>query len=51
MNKYAKLIMVTTENNNKFYEMTYEGGSSFNVKYGRVESTIQTASYSFISME
>lgn len=46
MNKYAKLIMVTTENNNKFYEMTYEGGSSFNVKYGRVESTIQTASYS-----
>lgn len=45
MNKYAKLIMCTETNSNKYYEMTYEGGSSFNVKYGRVESTVQTAQY------
>jgi poly [ADP-ribose] polymerase len=42
--KYAKLIMVSTNNNNKFYEMQ-ANGSNFNVKYGRVESTVQTASY------
>ena len=43
--KYAKLIMVTSANNNKYYEMTWSGGSNFTVKYGRVESTVQTASY------
>lgn len=45
--KYAKLIMVTAGNNNKYYEMTWNGGSSFTVKYGRVESTTQTASYPY----
>lgn len=43
--KYAKLVMVTASNNNKYYEMTYNGGTSFNVKYGRIESTAQTATY------
>ena len=41
--KYVKLIMITGEqNNNKFYEMIYEGGSTFTVKYGRVEKTSTT---------
>lgn len=44
-NKYAKLIMVTPENNNKYYEMNWEGGSTFTVKYGRVELTETTLSY------
>lgn len=43
--KYAKLIMVTADNNNKYYEMTWEGGSTFTVKYGRVELTETTMSY------
>lgn len=45
--KYAKLIMVTAGNNNKYYEMTWNGGLTFDVKYGRVESTTQTASYPY----
>ena len=45
--QYCKLIMVTPNNNNKFYEMTWEGGSSFTVKYGRVESTSTTATYPY----
>jgi poly [ADP-ribose] polymerase len=40
--KYCKLIMVTSENNNKFYEMIYEGGPTFTCKYGRVELTSTT---------
>jgi poly [ADP-ribose] polymerase len=44
---YKKLIMVTGDNNNKFYEMIWEGGSSFTVKYGRVESTSTTISYPY----
>lgn len=41
--KYVKLIMITGEqNNNKFYEMIYEGGVIFTVKYGRVEKTSTT---------
>ena len=48
MNKqYCKLIMVTPDNNNKYYEMTWNGGSTFTVKYGRVESTTQTGSYPY----
>lgn len=44
--KYAKLVMVTADNNNKFYEMTWDGKSSnFDVKYGRVQSTEVTGSY------
>ena len=45
--KYCKLILVSSENNNKFYEMTWDGGSNFTVKYGRVESTTQTATYPY----
>lgn len=44
---YKKLIMVTGDNNNKFYEMIWEGGTSFTVKYGRVESTSTTISYPY----
>jgi len=40
--KYCKLVMVTGENNNKFYEMIYEGGSNFTVNYGRIESSTRT---------
>jgi poly [ADP-ribose] polymerase len=43
--QYAMLRMVTGENNNKYYEMIYNGGSDFTVKYGRIESTAVTASY------
>lgn len=43
--KFVKLIMVSSDNRNKYYEMTYNGGSTFTVKYGRVESTSTTASY------
>lgn len=45
--KYCKLIMVTTSNNNKYYEMTWNGGANFTVKYGRVESSTQTATYPY----
>lgn len=45
--QFVKLIMVTSENNNKFYEMSWDGISpNFTVKYGRVESTAVTGSYS-----
>lgn len=40
--KYAKLVMVTGANNNKYYEMIYEGGSTFTINYGRIESTKTT---------
>lgn len=44
--KFAKLVMCTELNNNKYYIMEWDGVSSnFNVKYGRVESTEATASY------
>jgi poly [ADP-ribose] polymerase len=45
--KYCKLIMVTPDNNNKYYEMVWNGGANFDVKYGRVEATIQTTSYPY----
>lgn len=45
--QYAKLVMVTADNNNKYYEMTWDGGSNFNVKYGRIQSTAQTCSYPY----
>ena len=42
---YCKLIMVTSENNNKFYEMIHDGTSpNFTCKYGRVELTSVTIS-------
>ena len=33
---YSKLIMVTTQNNNKYYEMKEQGDGTFIVYYGRV---------------
>lgn len=42
--KYAKLVMVTGTNNNKYYEMIYEGGTNFTINYGRIESTKTTLS-------
>lgn len=45
--QYCKLIMVTGENNNKYYECVYEGGSNFTVNYGRVDSTKTTVSYPY----
>lgn len=46
-NRYVKLIMVDENNRNKYYEMNWDGGSNFTVKYGRVESTTQTATYPY----
>lgn len=46
MGKFARLVMVTADNNNKYYEMTEDGSGSFDVKYGRIQSTAQTARYS-----
>lgn len=43
--QYVKLVMVTKDNNNKFYEMTHNGGSSFDVLYGRIESSQVRTSY------
>jgi poly [ADP-ribose] polymerase len=40
--QYTKLIMVTAENNNKYYEMIWDGGSNFTVNYGRVDHTKTT---------
>lgn len=45
--QYCKLVMVTAENNNKYYEMIYEGGSNFTANYGRVELTKATATYPY----
>ncbi len=36
------LRMISDLNNNKFYEMIYEGGSTFTVNYGRIELTKTT---------
>jgi poly [ADP-ribose] polymerase len=43
--KYCKLIMVTAENNNKYYEMKEVNGS-LEVTYGRVELTAIKKTYS-----
>jgi len=39
--------MVTPDNNNKFYIMEWDGGTNFNVEYGRVESTSTKVSYPY----
>lgn len=43
MSRYCKLVMVTAENNNKYYEMI-ENGTSITVNYGRVDHTKTTIS-------
>lgn len=45
MSRTAKLIMITENNNNKFYNMV-DNGTTISVEYGRVGATCQTASYS-----
>ena len=40
--KYAKLVLVSNKNSNKYYEMIYESGDNFTVNYGRIESTKTT---------
>lgn len=42
--EYKYLVMVTENNNNKYYEMI-PNGDGFTVKYGRVGSSSQVASY------
>jgi len=43
--KKAKLIMVTTSNNNKFYDMEENGDDTFTVTYGRVGVSGTTLNY------
>lgn len=43
--EYKYLVMVTTNNNNKYYEMI-PNGNEFTVKYGRVGANPQVTSYS-----
>ena len=42
--RVAKLIMVTGENNNKFYNMTEQSDGTIKVEYGRVDKTCTTIS-------
>lgn len=44
--KFAKLIMITANNNNKEYIMTQIDASRFKVEYGRVGSNYRTIEYS-----
>lgn len=41
----VKLIMVTENNNNKFYDMTENGDGTFTVVYGRIGSKSTTVTY------
>ncbi|MDX1906431.1 MAG: WGR domain-containing protein [Bacteroidia bacterium] len=43
--RYARLIMVTAHNNNKFYEMRENGDGTFTATYGRVGSPGVAAQY------
>lgn len=43
--KVAKLIMVTAENNNKFYNMNEQSDGTIAIEYGRVEKTSVKESY------
>jgi poly [ADP-ribose] polymerase len=45
--RYVKLVMVTGENNNKFYEMVYNGGNTFTAKWGRIELTEKSKQYPY----
>lgn len=45
MGKIVKMVMVTASNNNKYYFMFEQNDGTFNVEYGRVDSTKQHASY------
>lgn len=46
MGKVARLVMVTGENNNKYYNLTENTSTGMiDVEYGRVDSTKQTTTY------
>lgn len=46
--RYNHLVMITSDNNNKFYTMEYDGVSgTFNVEYGRVEVSKASQSYPY----
>lgn len=45
MGQVAKLIMITPENNNKFYNMTENDNGTFSVEYGRVGANPQSQTY------
>ena len=45
MGRFAHLVMVTENNNNKFYKMTEQSDGTIAVEYGRVDATKQTTSY------
>ncbi len=50
--RYIKLVMTSADNNNKYYVMEYDGtSSSFQVTYGRVESTATKVSYNISKWE
>ena len=43
--KAVHLVMVTENNNNKFYDMNQISADTFEVKYGRIDSTCTTKTY------
>ena len=43
--KFAHLVMVTSFNNNKFYDMTENADGTFTVVYGRVDASSQVKTY------
>lgn len=45
MGRFAHLVMVSSSNNNKFYKMTEQPDGTFDVEYGRVDSTSSHTSY------
>lgn len=45
MGKTVKLVMVTSENNNKFYEMTENSDGTFLAEWGRVGASSQKQTY------
>lgn len=45
MSREAELVMVTGENNNKYYKMKEDGNGKFTVRYGRVGGSESTYTY------
>lgn len=46
MGKEVRLIMITAENNNKFYNMKENGNGTFTAEYGRVGANPQSTTKS-----
>lgn len=45
MSKTVKLIMITADNNNKYYNMSDNGNDTFTAEYGRIGSKAQRRTY------